>query len=213
MLAAVRSGYQAVLMAPTEILAEQHYRSLARLLGAGGPSAFDGVFTPAWLGRPLRVLLLTGSLTAAQKQQVRGDAAHGGADIIIGTHALLEDGVAIPRLGLAVIDEQHRFGVLQRARLRQKGMNPHLLVMTATPIPRTLALTVYGDLEVSTIDELPPGRKPIRTRWYQPDERDDAYHVPPRAPRRGRAGVRHLPARRGVGDARCPFGRGGVRAP
>jgi len=173
--AAVRSGYQAALMAPTEILAEQHYRSLARLLGAGGPSAFDGVFTPAWLGRPLRVLLLTGSHSAAQKQQVRNDAAHGGADIIIGTHALLEDGMAIPRLGLAVIDEQHRFGVLQRARLRQKGMNPHLLVMTATPIPRTLALTVYGDLEVSTIDELPPGRKPIRTRWYQPDERDDAY--------------------------------------
>lgn len=175
MLAAVASGYQAALMAPTEILAEQHYRSLARLLGGGDLSALDGVFTPPWLGRPLRVLLVTGSLTAAQKAQARGDAAHGGADIIIGTHALIEDDLQLPRLGLAIVDEQHRFGVMQRARLRQKGQNPHLLVMTATPIPRTLALTVYGDLEVSTLDELPPGRLPIRTRWYQPHERDDAY--------------------------------------
>lgn len=175
MLAAVRSGYQAALMAPTEILAEQHYRSLSHLLSGDQLTALDGMFAPPWLGRPLRVLMLTGSLTPNQKQQIRGDAAHGGADIIIGTHALLEDDVAIPRLGLAVIDEQHRFGVMQRARLRQKGMNPHLLVMTATPIPRTLALTVYGDLEVSTIDEMPPGRKPVRTRWYQPHERDDAY--------------------------------------
>lgn len=175
MLAAVASGFQAALMAPTEILAEQHERSLARLLGGGELSALDGVFSPPWLGRPLRVLLVTGSLTPAQKAQVRGDAAHGGADIVIGTHALIEDDLQFPRLGLAVVDEQHRFGVMQRARLRQKGRNPHLLVMTATPIPRTLALTVYGDLEVSTLDELPPGRQPIRTRWYRPDERDDAY--------------------------------------
>lgn len=162
-------------MAPTEILAEQHFRSLSRLLGGDELSALAGMFAPPWFDRPLRVLLLTGSLTASQKQQIRGDAAHGGADIIIGTHALLEDDMELPRLGLAVVDEQHRFGVLQRAKLRQKGVNPHLLVMTATPIPRTLALTVYGDLEVSTIDEMPPGRKPIRTRWYQPHERDDAY--------------------------------------
>ncbi len=175
MLAALRSGFQAALMAPTEILAEQHYRSLSRLLGGDEVSPLAGMFAPEWLGRPLRVLLLTGSLTASQKQQIRGDAAHGGADIIIGTHALLENDMEMPRLGLAVVDEQHRFGVLQRAKLRQKGINPHLLVMTATPIPRTLALTVYGDLEVSTIDEMPPGRKPIRTRWYQPHERDDAY--------------------------------------
>lgn len=175
MLAAVRSGFQAALMAPTEILAEQHYRSLSRLLGGDEVTPLAGMFAPEWLGRPLRVLLLTGSLTASQKQQVRGDAQHGGADIIIGTHALLEDGMEMPRLGLAVVDEQHRFGVLQRAKIRQKGLNPHLLVMTATPIPRTLALTVYGDLEVSTIDEMPPGRKPIKTRWYQPQERDDAY--------------------------------------
>ncbi|MCK9519929.1 MAG: ATP-dependent DNA helicase RecG [Dehalococcoidia bacterium] len=175
MLAAVRSGYQAVLMAPTEILAEQHYRSLSRLLDGGELSALQGVFAPPWLGRPLRALLLTGSLTPLHKEQIRSDAANGGADIVIGTHALLEDDVQIPRLGLAVVDEQHRFGVMQRAKLRQKGTNPHLLVMTATPIPRTLALTVYGDLEVSTITELPPGRVPIRTMWVQPHERDRAY--------------------------------------
>jgi ATP-dependent DNA helicase RecG len=176
MMAAVRSGHQAIIMAPTEILAEQHYRSFVKLLGGdGGVSALDGVFAPAWLGRPLRVLLLTGSLTPAQKQQVRGDAAHGGADIVIGTHALLEDDVILPRLALAVVDEQHRFGVAQRLKIRQKGTNPHLLVMTATPIPRTLALTVYGDLEVSTIDEMPPGRKPVRTVWVAPHERDEAY--------------------------------------
>ena len=175
MLAAVRHGFQSALMAPTEILAEQHYRSLARLLGGDEVSPLAGVFAPPWSDRPIRVLLLTGSLTASQKQQIRGDAANGGADIVIGTHALLEDDMEMPRLGLAVVDEQHRFGVLQRAKLRQKGQNPHLLVMTATPIPRTLALTVYGDLEVSTIDEMPPGRKPIKTRWYMPLERDQAY--------------------------------------
>ena len=173
--AAVASGHQAVIMAPTEILAEQHYRSLMRLLGGTDHSALDGVQVPSWLGRPVRAILVTGSLTATQKALARGDAANGGADILIGTHALLEAGVEIPRLGLAVIDEQHRFGVLQRAKLRQKGTNPHLLVMTATPIPRTLALTVYGDLEVSTIDSMPPGRKPVKTRWYQPHDRDEAY--------------------------------------
>ncbi len=175
MLAAVNSGYQAALMAPTEILAEQHYRSLMNLLGGEEVGALAGVFVPPALDRPVRALLLTGSLTASQKEQIRLDAAHGGADIVIGTHALLEDDVLMPRLGLAIVDEQHRFGVMQRAKLRQKGENPHLLVMTATPIPRTLALTVYGDLEVSSIDEMPPGRLPIRTRWYGPHERPQAY--------------------------------------
>ncbi len=174
MLAAVAAGRQAVLMAPTEILAEQHYRSLTNQLG-GGESAFEGLLSPPWLDRPLRAALLTGSRTAAEKARIRAAAAHGGADIIIGTHAIIEEAVELPRLGLAVIDEQHRFGVDQRARLRQKGANPHLLVMTATPIPRTLALTVYGDLEVSTIDELPPGRLPVRTTWVEPGERDEAY--------------------------------------
>ena len=175
MLAAVAAGRQAALMAPTEILAEQHYRSLMNLLG-GGESAFEGMFAPEWLGgRPLRVALLTGSRTAAEKQRVRDAAAHGGADLVIGTHAIIEEGVELPRLALAVVDEQHRFGVDQRARLRQKGANPHLLVMTATPIPRTLALTAYGDLEVSTIDELPPGRLPVTTTWVEPQEREEAY--------------------------------------
>ena len=177
MMAALESGHQAAIMAPTEILAEQHYRSFAALLGGSGTSALEGLFTPAWLGRPVRMILMTGSLTTAQKQQVRSDAANGGADIIIGTHALLEDDVDIPRLGLAVIDEQHRFGVSQRLKLRQKGSNPHLLVMTATPIPRTLALTVYGDLESSVIFEMPPGRSPVKTSWVQPDRRADAYKV------------------------------------
>ncbi len=176
LIAAVKSGFQSALMAPTEILAEQHYRSFAKFFGEG-ETALEGVFAPPWLGRPLRVLLLTGSLSAAQKDQIRNDAEHGGADIIIGTHALLEADVKMPRLAFAVVDEQHRFGVLQRAKLRQKGMNPHLLVMTATPIPRTLALTVYGDLEVSTIDEMPPGRKPVKTVWVQPNEREEAYDI------------------------------------
>ena len=175
MMAAVKSGFQAALMAPTEILAEQHYRSLTRMLGGSDVSVLDGVFVPPWLGRPVRLVMLTGSLTPGQKAQVRADAAHGGADLIVGTHALLEDDVLLPRLGLAVVDEQHRFGVAQRIKLRQKGTNPHLLVMTATPIPRTLALTVYGDLEVSTIDEMPPGRKPVNTVWVAPHERDEAY--------------------------------------
>lgn len=175
MLAAVHSGYQAALMAPTEILAEQHYRTVAHLLGGDEPSPLAGVYVPPWLGRPVRVLLLTGSLGEAEKEQVRRDVAHGGADIVVGTHALIEDDVAIPRLGLAIVDEQHRFGVMQRVKLRRKGTNPHLLVMTATPIPRTLALTVYGDLEVSTIDELPAGRKPVKTVWVQPHERAEAY--------------------------------------
>ncbi len=174
MLAAVAAGRQAALMAPTEILAEQHYRTLTNLLG-GGESAFEGVFAPPWLDRPLRAALLTGSRTAAEKKRIREAAANDGADIVIGTHAIIEEAVELPRLALAVVDEQHRFGVDQRARLRQKGANPHLLVMTATPIPRTLALTVYGDLEVSTIDELPPGRLPVRTSWVEPGERAEAY--------------------------------------
>ena len=175
MLAAVASGRQAALMAPTEILAEQHYRSLTELLG-GGESAFEGTFTPEWLGgRPLRAALLTGSRPEAEKRRARAAAAHGGADLLIGTHALIEESVEAPRLSLAVIDEQHRFGVEQRSRLRRKGANPHLLVMTATPIPRTLALTAYGDLDISTIGELPPGRLPVRTTWVRREERDEAY--------------------------------------
>ena len=177
MLAAVAGGHQAALMAPTEILAEQHYRTLTGLLGDGGDALFAGIFEPSWLGREVRTDLLTGSRGAADKARVRDKAAHDGVDIVIGTHALIEEAVALPRLALAVVDEQHRFGVDQRTRLRRKGGNPHLLVMTATPIPRTLALTLYGDLEVSTIDQLPPGRKPVQTTWVHPDERGEAYAI------------------------------------
>ena len=144
---AARNGHQAALMAPTEILAEQHHASLSRL------------FEP--LG--IRTLLLTGSMTVKEKRLAREAIAAGEADLIIGTHALLTDATQFSRLGLVIADEQHRFGVAQRAALAEKGSDPHLLVMSATPIPRTLALLLYGDLEVSIIDELPPGREPVDT--------------------------------------------------
>lgn len=160
MLAAVRSGYQAAMMAPTEILAEQHYVNLHRL------------FDP--LG--VRVALLVGKQTAKQKAAHKKKAAEGSVDIAIGTHALVQENVAFKKLGLAIIDEQHRFGVLQRAALQSKGLgNPDVLVMTATPIPRTLTLTLYGDLDLSVIDEMPPGRKPIKTHWKQLYERPQVY--------------------------------------
>ncbi len=143
---AAKNGLQTALMVPTEILARQHLQSLQKILG-------DSV----------RIALLTGSMTVKERRQVLGGLADGSIDIAVGTHALLSDNVQFKRLGLVVTDEQHRFGVLQRAALAQKGEHPHLLVMSATPIPRTLALLVYGDLDVSVLDELPPGRQPIAT--------------------------------------------------
>ncbi len=162
MLLAVRSGYQAALMAPTEILAEQHYIGISEMYGKLGA-----------LG--ISVDLLTGSLRAKQRQNVLDRVASGETQIVIGTHALIQEGVDFKRLGLVIVDEQHRFGVMQRAALMEKGLKPDMLVMTATPIPRTLTLTVYGDLDVSIIDELPPGRKPIRTHWKQIGERASVY--------------------------------------
>jgi ATP-dependent DNA helicase RecG len=160
MLAAVRSGYQAALMAPTEILAEQHAVNLRRL------------FEP--LG--IEVELLVGKLSAAQKRKAAERTRAGLAHIAVGTHALIQEGVGFHRLGLVIVDEQHRFGVLQRKALRDKGLgNPDVLVMTATPIPRTLTMTLYGDLELSVIDQLPPGRKPIKTHWKLPFERQSVY--------------------------------------
>ncbi len=160
LLAAVRCGYQGALMAPTEILAEQHYVSLHQL------------FDP--LG--VRVALLVGKQTAAQRRKAARAVAAGDADVAIGTHALIQEGVEFQRLGLAVIDEQHRFGVLQRAALRGKGLgNPDVLVMTATPIPRSLTMTMYGDLDLSVIDEMPPGRQPVKTHWKLPHERESVY--------------------------------------
>lgn len=146
MFAAVTAGYQAALMVPTEILAEQHFESLQNL--------FPNV----------KLALLTGSLKAAEKREVLETIAKGEADLIIGTHALIQDGVEYARLGLIIIDEQHRFGVGQRRILREKGDNPDVLMMTATPIPRTLAITAFGDMDVSIIDQMPAGRKPIVTR-------------------------------------------------
>ncbi|MFC2029514.1 ATP-dependent DNA helicase RecG [Chloroflexota bacterium] len=160
------AGKQAALMAPTEILAEQHYRTISEIFVRmpNGPR-----------GRPIEVLLLTGSLRRVQRGQVYAALASGQADIVVGTHALIQRHVTFKDLGLAIIDEQHRFGVAQRAVLRGKGAAPHTLVMSATPIPRSLCLTIYGDLDISVIDELPPGRQPIDTRWLLPRERERAY--------------------------------------
>lgn len=158
-LAAVDNQYQAAIMAPTEILAEQHYMVLHRL------------FQP--LG--ITVELLVGRLTPRQRAQAYERIASGRGMVAVGTHALIQEGVSFARLGLAIVDEQHRFGVLQRAALRDKGIAPHLLVMTATPIPRTLTLSLYGDLDVSIIDETPPGRKPIKTYWKFPEDRLKVY--------------------------------------
>ena len=161
MLQMVDAGYQCALLAPTEVLAAQHARSIGDVLG---PLAMAGQLGGA--DDATRIALLTGSMSAAQKKQVRDEVASGAAGIVIGTHALLQDAVEFHKLGLVVVDEQHRFGVEQRDRLRAKApdhLTPHLLVMTATPIPRTVALTVFGDLETSTMRELPRGRQPIAT--------------------------------------------------
>lgn len=164
MLIAVRNGYQAALMAPTEILAEQHYLGITKMLGTIG--VLD-----------ISVDLLKGSLRSRQRREVVERIASGQTQIAIGTHALIQENVEFRRLGLVIVDEQHRFGVMQRAALMDKGLNPDILVMTATPIPRTLTLTVYGDLDVSIIDELPPGRKPVRTHWKHSGDRKKVYQA------------------------------------
>ena len=180
MLAAVRAGHQTVLMAPTEVLASQHYETFQRLFAgeehAGGEQLwYDFSLAPA-LGRPVRMALLTGSVRAARKRQIHQEMASGMLDLVVGTHALIQESANFDDLGLAVVDEQHRFGVLQRDALRSKGRSPHLLVMTATPIPRTLALTVYGELDNSVIDELPPGRQRIRTQVVEPSQREEIVY-------------------------------------
>ena len=159
LLSAIDAGCQGALMAPTEVLAEQHYAKLC-----------------SWLPQlHVSCALLTGSTPARRRRQLLTDLANGSLQLLVGTHALLEDPVQFARLGLVVVDEQHRFGVQQRDRLLSKGLQPHLLTMTATPIPRTLALSLHGDLEVSQIDELPPGRTPIRTQLLSSGERQQAY--------------------------------------
>ncbi len=175
LLAAAASGAQGAMMAPTEILAEQHFHTLCRIFSCSERTAAVATVRPSYLSKPLTIALLTGSLRAAMKRELREQIGAGEIDIVVGTHAIIQQDVSYHRLGLAVVDEQHRFGVMQRAALREKGRNPHVLVMTATPIPRTLTLTVYGDLDVSVIDEMPPGRKPVETRSVAPDGRDEAY--------------------------------------
>jgi ATP-dependent DNA helicase RecG len=178
LLVAAANGYQAAFMAPTEILAEQHFKNICYFLSKisdekdeqDNVCCYHGLFP-----HPATFALLTGSLSEKEKTALHRQIQEGSIDIIIGTHALIQKVVEFPRLGLAVIDEQHRFGVVQRLALRQKGFNPHILVMTATPIPRTLALTLYGDLDLSVIDELPPGRQEIKTRWIRPEQRGKAY--------------------------------------
>ena len=165
LLTAVAGRHQGALMAPTEVLAEQHHLGIKAMLeGTIVPS--EGTLLP---DRPLRVELLTGRASAKEKARIGAALAAGEVDIVIGTHALITEGVAFNRLGVAVIDEQHRFGVEQRAALKGKGADPDVLVMTATPIPRTAAMTVYGDLDVTVLDELPPGRTPIATTWARGD--------------------------------------------
>ncbi len=206
LLQAIANGFQGALMAPTEILAEQHYKGLRKLLSkvrvprtrkqeaAQASADWKAEVDPEQVarlqeikrllgmteeddmgGEGVRVALLTGSLGAKEKRRVLEGIASGDIDLVIGTHALITEGVQFNSLGLVCIDEQHRFGVEQRQRLKDKGFNPHMLVMTATPIPRTLTLTIYGDLDTSVLDELPPGRQEIRTKWITRAERDKAY--------------------------------------
>ena len=176
LLAAVAGGHQTAMMAPTEILAEQHFRTFCELFGAETDSAPIAEATPPYLDRPIRIALLTGSLRAKQKSELHQRIEAGEVDIVVGTHALIQQGVTFASLGFIIVDEQHRFGVMQRAALRAKTERvAHMLVMTATPIPRSLYLTLYGDLDVSVIDELPPGRKPIMTRWWPLEQREEAY--------------------------------------
>lgn len=159
LLKGIENDLQGALMAPTEILAEQHYISLQKWFAA----------------LELRVALLTGSLKKREREEILTQLRNGELNLVIGTHALIQEDVEFARLGVVVIDEQHRFGVRQREELREKGFHPHLLVMTATPIPRSMALTIYGDLDLSVIDELPPGRKPVMTVWRGPEARDKIY--------------------------------------
>jgi len=161
MVTACENGHQAAIMAPTEILAEQHYRNLriwAEKLG-------------------LTIQLLTGGMNPSNKKALLDKIRTGGTDLVVGTHTLIQEGIEFLRLGLVVIDEQHRFGVVQRAALRRKGPAPDVLVMTATPIPRTLAMTVYGDLDISVIDEMPPGRRPVRTKVFTESQRMRVYEI------------------------------------
>ena len=204
-LMVARTGAQAALMAPTSILAEQHYRNLRRLLSEVTPGTMPAPADPgtelaepeteaAGLPpggnvpalQPDEIRLIIGATPENEKRAIRSGLADGTIRLVIGTHALIEETIVFNNLQLIIVDEQHRFGVMQRAELRSKGENPHLLVMTATPIPRSLALTVYGDLDLSIMDELPPGRQPVSTHVLAPRERERAYTLIRRQVEQGR---------------------------
>lgn len=172
LLVAVANKHQAALMAPTEVLARQHFRTLERYLAHSR----------------VRRLLLTGSLSARERQEALAALKAGEIDLVIGTQSLVQEGVEFAKLGVVVIDEQHKFGVHQRAKIRALGVDPHYLVMTATPIPRTVALTVFGDLDLSVIKQLPPGRQPVRTRWVEEDKRPEVYTLLRQGLEQGRQG-------------------------
>jgi ATP-dependent DNA helicase RecG len=173
LLSAVSNGYQGVLMAPTQILAEQHYKGLSRLF-----ENFAESDAAKARGLKPRVALLSGAVKKKGKEATYAELSEGTVDIVIGTTAIIQDGVIFNKLGLVITDEQHRFGVVQRSTLRDKAdnTNPHVLTMTATPIPRSLSLTIYGDLDISVIKTMPPGRKAIKTKWVMPDERERSYN-------------------------------------
>ncbi|MBQ5544214.1 MAG: ATP-dependent DNA helicase RecG [Clostridia bacterium] len=190
---AAKNGVQSALMAPTEILAEQHFRSLEKLLSPCG----------------IRVGQLTGSMTVAQKRRMRELTAQGQIDVLIGTHALIADGVTFASLGLVITDEQHRFGVNQRGALAAKGNNPHILVMSATPIPRTLALMIYGDLDLSLLDEMPAGRMPVDTFYVDGGKRERAYGFVKKLTAEGRQGYVICPL---VEEQTDPVSEGNLKA-
>ena len=178
LLTAVANGCQGAFMAPTEILAEQHFSNICNLLSRAGKLETKEDYLHSYSGllpQPITTALLIGDIKGAKKQELQQCILDGDIDIAIGTHALIQKDVKFNKLGLVVVDEQHRFGVTQRSALRQKGFSPHMLVMTATPIPRTLALTLYGDLDLTVIYQLPPGRQEIKTKWLKPVQRDKAY--------------------------------------
>lgn len=179
LLMAVNDNHQTTLMAPTEILAEQHFATIHTLFSRGGNLQEQEEHLYVYSGilpRQISIALLTGAISAKKKQELHELIANGQIDIVVGTHAIIQKEVEFRQLGFVVVDEQQRFGVAQRSTLRQKGTNPHVLAMTATPIPRTLALTMYGDLDLSVIDELPPGRQIIKTKWLRPNQRESAYN-------------------------------------
>ena len=187
MLCAAANGLQSAIMAPTEILAEQHYLTITKLLGSASPKGLSMMHIQIdGTSRTLTIGILTGSMSNTEKKNMQNAVSTGKVDIVVGTHSLLQESLTFPNLGLVVVDEQHRFGIMQRALLQENEPRPHLLVMSATPIPRSLALVMCGDLDLSVIDELPGGRKPIQTLVEPADRRENVYNVVRKEIKKGR---------------------------